>query len=85
MHDQKDEYVTATEALELLQVSKGKLTAMLKDGELPYYPNPRDKKSKLLKRSDIEAWLATAPPPKKLSEHRRRQPAQENEKTQVAA
>jgi hypothetical protein len=61
----QSEYVTAAEALELLEVSEGKLTAMLKSGELPWRPNPRNKRVKLIKRSDIEAWLANAPPPNK--------------------
>ncbi len=59
------EYVTAADALELLEVSEGKLTTMLKSGELPWRPNPRNKRAKLIKRSDIEAWLANAPPPNK--------------------
>jgi Uma2 family endonuclease len=60
------EYVTAREALALLEVSEGKLTAMLKSGELSWRPNPRNKRAKLIKRADIEAWLANAPlPPKR--------------------
>jgi Uma2 family endonuclease len=61
----QSEYVTAAEALKLLEVSEGKLTAMLKSGELPWRPNPRNKRAKLIRRSDIEAWLANAPPSKK--------------------
>jgi excisionase family DNA binding protein len=57
------EYVTAKEALELLEVSEGKLTSMLKNGELAWRVHPRNKKQKRIKRSDIEAWLADAPPP----------------------
>lgn len=53
-------YVTATEARELLQVSKGKLTAMIKNGEILTYPDPRHKQAKLIKMSDIQAWLAKA-------------------------
>ena len=55
-----NEYVTATEAKELLKVSEYKLTAMLKSGEIPWYPDPRNKRTKLIKRSDIERWLASA-------------------------
>lgn len=55
-----EQYVTATEARELLQVSKGKLTAMIKSGEMPTYPDPRHKQAKLIKMSDIHAWLAKA-------------------------
>lgn len=56
----EDTYVTATEARELLQVSKGKLTAMIKSGEIPTYPDPRHKQAKLIKMSDINEWLAKA-------------------------
>src|SRR5215469_784680 len=59
------EYMTAAEALELLEVSEGKLTRMLKSGELPWRPNPRNQRVKLIKRADIEAWLAAAPLPAK--------------------
>lgn len=56
-----EEYVTATQALALLQVSKSKLAAMIKSGELPTYPNPRHKQVKLIKKADIDAWLSRAP------------------------
>ncbi len=56
----EETYVTATEAREILQVSKGKLTAMIKSGEMPTYPDPRHKQAKLIKMSDITAWLAKA-------------------------
>lgn len=56
----EDTYVTATEARALMQVSKGKLTAMIKSGEIPTYPDPRHKQAKLIKMSDINAWLAKA-------------------------
>lgn len=59
----ESEYVTAGEALALLDVSEGKLTAMLKSGELAWRPNPRNKRAKLIKRADIDAWLANAPLP----------------------
>ena len=59
----KSEYVTAGEALALLDVSEGKLTSMLKNGELAWRPNPRNKRAKLIKRADIDAWLANAPIP----------------------
>ena len=59
-------YVTASEARQLLDVSRGKLAAMIKSGELPTYPDPRNKLVKLVKRSDIDAWLARAVrPPRK--------------------
>ena len=61
-----EEYVTASEARQLLDVSRGKLAAMIKSGELPTYPDPRNKLVKLVKKSDIDAWLARAVrPPRK--------------------
>lgn len=63
--EEQTEYVTAAEALELLEVSEGKLTALLKSGELPWRSNPRNKRVKLIKRADIAGWLAHAPLPAK--------------------
>ena len=57
MTDQED-YITSTEARELLGVSKGKMTAMIRNGEIPVYPDPVDKRVKLIKRADVDAWLA---------------------------
>jgi excisionase family DNA binding protein len=59
--EEEEEYVTATQALALLQVSKSKLAAMIKSGELPTYPNPRHKQVKLIKKADIDTWLSRAP------------------------
>ena len=62
----EEEYVTASEARQLLNVSRGKLAAMIKSGELPTYPDPRNKLVKLVRKSDIDSWLARAVrPPRK--------------------
>ena len=61
---QPDTFVTATEARRLMFVSDGKLTNMLKRGEIAWYPDPRNRNAKLIKKSDIDAWLEKAPPPR---------------------
>jgi excisionase family DNA binding protein len=76
-------YVTASEARVIMDVSKTKLAKMLKTGELPFISDPRDQKVKLIKRSDIDAWLAKAVrPPHKPQ---RRQEDEEQDLTRVAA
>jgi excisionase family DNA binding protein len=72
MSASQEEYVTATEATHLLEVSKVKMAKLLRSGEIPYIPDPRNERAKLIKRSDIDAWLAKAPRPR--VPHRRRQP-----------
>lgn len=84
--EQHSEYVTATEAKELLGVSEYKMTAMLKSGEMPWYPDPRNKRAKLIKRSDIEEWLAKAVRPRTQWQRRKEaaepegEPSQENDR-----
>ena len=62
----QEEYVTATEATHLLDVSKVKMAKLLRSGEIPHIPDPRNERAKLIKRSDIDAWVAKAPRPKAL-------------------
>lgn len=59
-----EEYVTATQALQLLGVGKPKLAQMIRDGELPTYPDPRHKQIKRIKVADIQEWLRRAGPPR---------------------
>lgn len=70
----QEEYVTATEATHLLDVSKVKMTKLLRSGEIPHIPDPRNERAKLIKRSDIDAWLAKAPRPR--VHYRRREQTQ---------
>jgi excisionase family DNA binding protein len=49
-----DDYITVTEARELLGVSKVKIARMIRDGELVTVPDKRDARVKLVKRSDVE-------------------------------
>lgn len=70
MNENQAEYVTTTEAIRLLDVSKGKMAKLIKLGEIPYIRDPRNERAKLIKISDIEAWLAKAVRPK-VPHHRR--------------
>jgi len=80
MGAQPEKYVTATEATKLLDVSKAKMAKLLRSGEIPYFPDPRNARAKLIKQSDIDAWLAKAPRPR-VHPQRRAQPqvAQESQ------
>ncbi len=78
-----EEYVTATEATHLLDVSKVKMAKLLRSGEIPYISDPRNERAKLIKRSDIDAWLAKAPRPK--VPHRRREQLQATNEQQSAS
>jgi len=78
----QEEYVTATEATHLLDVSKVKMAKLLRSGEIPYIPDPRNERAKLIKRSDIDTWLAKAPRPR--VPHRRREQPQATEAQQSA-
>jgi excisionase family DNA binding protein len=60
-----EEYITATEARLMMGVTESKMTALLKSGEIPYKQSLRDKRIKLLKRTDVEAWIERAGPPPK--------------------
>ena len=62
------EYVTVAEAREMLQVTKRRIAEMIEDGTLPSEPNPFDKRSKLIKRSDVEELLRKRPAKKLLPE-----------------
>lgn len=83
MSTPEQEYVTATEATRLLDVSKVKMAKLLRSGEIPYVSDPRNERAKLIKRSDIDAWLAKAPRPK--VPHRRREPQAQAIKGQQSA
>src|SRR5260370_18351948 len=73
----ENEYVTATEATRLLDVSKTKMAKLLRSGEIPYIQDPRNERAKLVKRSDIDAWLAKAPRPR--VPHQRKPPTYNEE------
>jgi len=54
------EFVTVGEARKRLGgISKAKMAQLIQDGVLPTYPNALDKKSKLIKLSDIGKLIAS--------------------------
>ena len=52
-----DVFITTRKAQELLGISKGKMTDMIERGEIKTYPDPLDKRVKLIKKADVEAIL----------------------------
>ena len=56
-----DDYLTLMQAAEYSRVSRVKLWRMVKDGRLPAYENPRDRRSKLVKRAELDAALRPVP------------------------
>ena len=55
------EYMTIAEARERLGVTPRKMADIIKHGALPYEENPFDRRSKLVKRADVEALRAKQP------------------------
>jgi hypothetical protein len=60
----ESEYVTATQAREMLGIGRGKLAELIENGILPTTESPLNKRMKLIKRSDLAPLLAL-PRPKK--------------------
>lgn len=76
----EEEYLTSTEAKRYLGVSEYKMARLLESGEIAWQPDPYKKHAKLIKKSDLDAWMAKAPRrPKK------RQPEHPEEKKDLAA
>jgi hypothetical protein len=48
-----DEIMTVAVARERYQLSKYKMTALIKSGAIPVFDNPRDGRSQLVKASDV--------------------------------
>jgi len=61
MAKSEGEYVSVAEAREILGVSKPRMTEMLKDGTLPWEPNPVDRRGKILRRVDVLRLAAKLP------------------------
>lgn len=59
-----DEYISVAEARELLRVSKPRMAKLLAEGTLAWEPNPVDRRSKLVKRADVQALARKAGPGK---------------------
>ena len=48
-----DDLITYTEARRLLGVSTATLTKLLKNGIIPFYPDPLDERVKLVSRAEV--------------------------------
>ena len=57
----QEEYLTSTEAKQYLGVSEYKMARLLESGDIVWQPDPFKKHAKLIKKSDLDAWLAKAP------------------------
>jgi hypothetical protein len=70
-----DEYITATEARKRLEITEYMLAKLLREGTLPWTPDPYNKNAKLVKVSDVERLkeLRLREPPRK------RRPQEPNE------
>ncbi len=55
------EYLSLTAAAELMNVSRFTLWRLVKDGKLDVYESDRDRREKLVRRSDIEALVRPRP------------------------
>ena len=58
MHTPRD-LIPALEARALLRVSSKKMAELLKDGTLRHFPNPLDRREKLVSKAEV---LALIPP-----------------------
>ena len=55
------EYMTVADARDLLGVSARKIAQMIAEGTLPTEPHPLDKRSKLVRRADVDALMVKLP------------------------
>lgn len=51
---QHEEFLNLKEARQLLGVSRTKLWTLIKEGRLPIYQHPLDKRVRLVRRRDLE-------------------------------
>lgn len=63
----QSEYLTVAEAQELLGVTGRKMADLLKRSDLPSEVNPFDRRSKLVRRSDVEALKLKMPESKEAA------------------
>jgi DNA-binding MarR family transcriptional regulator len=54
-HDTPSDLVNVSEAQRILGVSHFKMSQLIKDGMLNHYPNPIDRRQKLLSKAEVEA------------------------------
>ncbi len=55
------EYLTLGQAAEYSGVSRVTIWRMVKEGRLPAYQNPRDRRAKLVKREELDEALRPVP------------------------
>ena len=53
----QDQFITLQEAEQLLEVSRYTIWRLIRDGELPAYQAPADRRRKLVRRQDVEALM----------------------------
>jgi excisionase family DNA binding protein len=56
-----DEYVTMTEAQEILGVSRFKIWQLVREGKLETFASELDRRQKLVRRSDLDAFRFPRP------------------------
>jgi excisionase family DNA binding protein len=54
----EEDYMTVAEAMEYLGIGNKKMAKLLKEGTLPWQPDPLDGRSKLINRSDVDVLMA---------------------------
>ena len=59
----EEEYLPLMEAAKYARVSRVKIWQMVRDGRLRAYSDPRDGRSKLVKREELDAALRIVPIP----------------------
>ncbi len=63
-----DDYVTMGEAQDILNVSRFKLWQLVKEGALPTFVSPLDRRQKLIRRDDLDRLRQPVPStPKKAA------------------
>jgi hypothetical protein len=55
IEDQPNDLITTREGRDLLGISRFKMAELLKDGLVRYFPDPLDKRVKLVSRTEILA------------------------------
>jgi excisionase family DNA binding protein len=61
------EYLSTSEARELLRVKRDKMTRMIREGIIKTYESPLDRRYKMILRADVEALLAAPRPSKRVA------------------
>jgi len=63
-----DDFLTTSQARKAYGISNERMKQLLADGIIPFTTSPLDKRVKLIKRRDMEAWkqsVAWAPKPRR--------------------